>query len=176
MDQNRDCIFLNKIRTIKESINSGKEINWCSMFMYMVDCFFFFLFCFFLSCFIYWMFFFFFFFFFFSDFGLYRRQTSQQGTILVPGLVAPKPSRTKTSRPIFSSGSSRTTFRVTSSSCVVLKWLQLVGSRQLNIGCSYCSVLQEAEVAQGTGLQTWSNYNWNYNAPVMYYIYTCNGK
>ena len=25
-----------------------------------------------------------------SDFGLYRRQTSQQGTILVPGLVAPK--------------------------------------------------------------------------------------
>ena len=24
-----------------------------------------------------------------SDFGLYRRQTSQQGTILVPGLVVP---------------------------------------------------------------------------------------
>ena len=24
-----------------------------------------------------------------SDFGLYRRQTSQHGTILVPGLVAP---------------------------------------------------------------------------------------
>ena len=40
MDQKRDCIFLNKIKTIKESINSGKEINWCSMFMYMVDCFF----------------------------------------------------------------------------------------------------------------------------------------
>ena len=35
-----------------------------------------------------------------SDFGLYRRQTSQQGTILVPDLVAPKPSRTWTSRPI----------------------------------------------------------------------------
>ena len=50
-----------------------------------------------------------------SDFGLYRRQTSQQGTILVPGLVAPKPSRTRTSRLIFLSGSSRTTFRVTSS-------------------------------------------------------------
>ena len=49
---------------------------------------------------------------FISDFGLYKRQTSQQGTILVPGLVAPKPSRTWTSRPIFSSGSSRTTFRV----------------------------------------------------------------
>ena len=50
-----------------------------------------------------------------SDFGLYRRQTSQQGTILVPGLFAPKPARTWTSRPIFLSGSSRTTFRVTSS-------------------------------------------------------------
>ena len=50
-----------------------------------------------------------------SDFGFYRRQTSQQGTILVPGLVALKPSRTRTSRPIFSSWSSRTTFRVTSS-------------------------------------------------------------
>ena len=36
-----------------------------------------------------------------SDFGLYRRQTSQQGTILVPGLVTPKPSRTRTSHPIF---------------------------------------------------------------------------
>ena len=36
-----------------------------------------------------------------SDFGLYRRQTSQQGTILVPRLVAPKPSHTWTSRPIF---------------------------------------------------------------------------
>ena len=39
-----------------------------------------------------------------SDFGLYRHQTSQQGTILVPGLVAPKPSRTWTSRPIFRPG------------------------------------------------------------------------
>ena len=39
-----------------------------------------------------------------SDFGLYRRQTSQQGTILVPGLVAPKPSRTRTSRHIFRPG------------------------------------------------------------------------
>ena len=36
-----------------------------------------------------------------SYFGLYRRQTSQQCTILVPGFVAPKPSRTRTSRPIF---------------------------------------------------------------------------
>ena len=50
-----------------------------------------------------------------SDFGLYRRQTSQQGTILVPGLVAPKPSSTRTSRPILSPGSSGTTFQVTSS-------------------------------------------------------------
>ena len=54
MDQKRDCIFLNKIKTIKESIISGKEINWCSMFMYMVDC-----------CFLFYFFYFFFLFFFF---------------------------------------------------------------------------------------------------------------
>ena len=36
------------------------------------------------------------------DFSLYSHQTSQQGTILIPGLVAQKPSRTRTSRPIFS--------------------------------------------------------------------------
>ena len=44
----------------------------------------------------------------------YQAQTSQKGIILVPGLVAPKPSRTWTSHPIYLSGSSRTTFRVTS--------------------------------------------------------------
>ena len=38
------------------------------------------------------------------DFGLYMRQTSQQGTILVPGLVAPKLSHTWTSHPIFCPG------------------------------------------------------------------------
>ena len=32
-----------------------------------------------------------------SDFGLYRRQTSQEGTIKVLRLVGPKPSRTRTS-------------------------------------------------------------------------------
>ena len=36
-----------------------------------------------------------------SDIGLYRRKTSQQSTFLVPGLVAPKPSRTWAFRPIF---------------------------------------------------------------------------
>ena len=41
-----------------------------------------------------------------SDLGLYRRKTSQQGTILVPGPVAPKRSRTWTSPSIVSSGSS----------------------------------------------------------------------
>ena len=33
--------FFNKIKTIKESILSGKVINWCRMFIYMVECFFF---------------------------------------------------------------------------------------------------------------------------------------